>query len=186
MQKFNLDGFNFRRALDSSQVNASSEQMYQLSLYIQSDATIEQKTDSKVTIQCSSQTTKNIVFEQNVSSDYSRKVETSPSKNRTIIPSGSLTVDTQQLNETLLSGPVPSGRIDILRGRVPFVKLIERSVELGDDLTAIIRAKTTPGKPPPCFFLCRTHQLSSLSPPLARWLCLEGITVLCPRGEQYS
>jgi len=65
-------------------VNIARDQIYQLSLYVQMDATVEQKTDSKVTIQCASQVTKNIVFEQNsptVSSDFSRKVdsETPPS-----------------------------------------------------------------------------------------------------------
>lgn len=129
-------------------MNITSDQTYQLSLYIQNDPTLEQKTDSKVTIQCSSQVTKNIVVEQNfATTDYSRRVDSSPGvgKNRTIVPTVNLTVDTESvLNQTVPM--LPTARIDILRGRVPFVKLIDSRVELGDDLTVIIRAKAKPGK----------------------------------------
>lgn len=126
----------------------TSDQTYQLSLYIQNDPTLEQKTDSKILIQCSSQVTKNIVVEQNfASSDYSRRVDSAPGvgKDRTIVPTVNLTVSTASvLNQSVST---PTARIDILRGRVPFVKLIDsRIVEIGDDLTVIIRAKAKPGK----------------------------------------
>lgn len=139
-----MDGFNFRRALDHAHsVNISSDQTYQLSLYIQSDPNIEQKTDSKVTIQCSSQVTKNIIFEQNVSSDYLRKVDSDSvtlrgAKSRKIRPTTKLVVDTDGLLNETLSGEV-FARMDIFRGKVPFVKLIDATVELGEDLTAIVR-----------------------------------------------
>lgn len=32
-------------------------------------------------------------------------------------------------------------RMDILRGRIPFLKLIDNNVELGDDVTLIIRSR---------------------------------------------
>ena len=123
-------------------MNISNDHTYQLSLYIQSDANIEQKTDSKVTIQCASQVTKNIMFEQNLATDYSRKVDSiaGVGKNRTIIPSAGLIVDTHLVNLTLSEVP-STNHIDILRGRVPFLKIIDKNVELGDDLTVIIRAK---------------------------------------------
>ncbi len=130
-------------------MNITSDQTYQLSLYIQNDPNLEQKTDSKVTIQCSSQVTKNIVVEQNLaSSDFSRRVDSAPGvgKNRTIVPTASLTEDTQSLNQSLGQSVMPTARIDVLRGRVPFVKLIDSRVELGDDLTVIIRAKAKPGR----------------------------------------
>lgn len=154
-----MDGFNFRRALDEPLLspNISSDQVYQLSLYIQNDPNIEQKTDSKVIIQCSSQVTKNIIFEQNLSTEYSRKTDSNvrSTKNRTIIPKSNLVVETVLpiLNDTnhhskmtftkfptFYTSSSLSTRMDILRGRVPFVKLIDKPVEIGDDLTVIIRA----------------------------------------------
>lgn len=166
-------------------MNISTDQIYQLSLYIQNDPNLEQKTDSKVTILCSSQVTKNIIFEQNLSSDFSRKVDAvphlsfrQPVKNRTIVPSVNLVVETYHLNET--HSEVASTRIDILRGKVPFVKLIDKSVELGDDLTVIIRANKLGMALVAFDSLVQTHSFDS-----TRWLRLEGFALLCPRREQY-
>lgn len=146
-EKFNLDGFNFRRALNDDNGNVQSgsqmgtnviesNQLYQLSLYIQNDPYIEQKTDSKVTIQCSSKMTKNIIFEQNL--DYSRRLEPG-NKERAIVPSATLTIGSNRMSVNSTNDDSISARIDILRGRVPFVKTIDKTVELGDDLTIIVR-----------------------------------------------
>lgn len=178
LPKYSLDGFNFRRALnDAAVINADDAAMlhgqkhnengtlqsYQLSLFIQNDPLIEQKADSKVTIQCSTVNTKNVIYEQNPnqkkmnSTSSSRRVDqpqqqprlpSSPS-GRLIVPTAHLTVLERKLANATLSQKLPSedvtelmdSRIDILRGNLPHLKLIETPVGIGDDVTLIIRAK---------------------------------------------
>lgn len=133
-------------------MNISKNELYQLSLYIQNDANIEQKTDSKVTVQCSSQVTRNIAYEQNLSNEYSRKVDPGAGiptgktaiSGRSIVPAVNLSVRSFNFdhNETDAANLIES-RMDILRGRIPFLKLVNSSIELGDDVTLIIRTKQT-------------------------------------------
>ncbi|KPM05145.1 hypothetical protein QR98_0036040 [Sarcoptes scabiei] len=153
-QTFNLDGFNFRRALNENpsnhqQLNISKDETFQLSLYIQNDPKIEQKFDSKVVVQCSSQITKNIIMEQNSGNDFYRKMDQQNSiiaslqpQQRTIQPRTNLTISRLVENESdplqIDTNVLIESRMDILRGRIPFLKLIDGNVELGDDVTLII------------------------------------------------
>ncbi|KAI7695627.1 hypothetical protein SSS_03626 [Sarcoptes scabiei] len=155
-QTFNLDGFNFRRALNENpsnhqQLNISKDETFQLSLYIQNDPKIEQKFDSKVVVQCSSQITKNIIMEQNSGNDFYRKMDQQNSiiaslqpQQRTIQPRTNLTISRLVENESdplqIDANVLIESRMDILRGRIPFLKLIDGNVELGDDVTLIIRS----------------------------------------------
>lgn len=172
-QTFNLDGFNFRRALNDNkntnqinQLNISKDTTYQLSLYIQNDPKIEQKFDSKVVVQCSPHVTKNIILEQNSMNEFYRKLDRPrfpmakahnklpPSANgqrSQIIPNSTLTFnlntnnnineEVHQSNNQMDLFNLIESRMDILKGRIPFLKLIDHHVELGDDVTLIIRTK---------------------------------------------
>lgn len=129
-------------------LNISQSDIFQLSLYIQSDPQIEQRTDSKVTIYCSPLRTKSIIHEQNGSTDYSRKDDEQPlsgqrlvARNQTIAPSVSLAVQQFVNNNESQTFDFIESRIDILRGRIPFLKSTETGVLIGDDLTLIIRTK---------------------------------------------
>lgn len=171
--KYSLDGFNFRRALNDAAVIGLGDsallygqkpnengtlELYQLSLYIQNDASIEQKSDSKVTIQCSSKSATNTSVDKNQNASKmnytSRRVDqpqlnqglpSSPS-GRLIVPTAHLTVlerkldNANQSSETVFSELIDS-RIDILSGKIPNLKIIETPVGIGDDVTLIIRAK---------------------------------------------
>lgn len=123
-------------------MNISSDETYQLLLYIQSDQNIEQKTDSKVKIQCSPQVTKNIIFEHNALSEFSRKIEQNhpnkSDKNQTIVPIANLSV---RFNNTDNQTDMFTSHIDLLKGRIPYLKIINGSIKLGDDVTLIIRSK---------------------------------------------
>lgn len=134
-------------------------------MYIQNDPKIEQKFDSKVVVQCSPHVTKNIILEQNSMNEFYRKLDRPrfpmakahnklpPSANgqrSQIIPNSTLTFhlndnnnnnDEQSGNNQMDLFNLIESRIDILRGRIPFLKLIDHHVELGDDVTLIIRTK---------------------------------------------
>lgn len=127
-------------------MNISADETYQLSLYIQNDPNIEQKSDSKVTIQCSSQVTKNIIFEQSLLSDYSRKMDQRhiSSRNQSIVPVAQLVVKPAggKINDNSNNiTEMVASHMDVLKGRLPYLKIIDGSVELGDDVTLIIRTK---------------------------------------------
>nr|XP_046912724.1 myb-like protein AA [Dermatophagoides farinae] len=177
----NLDGFNFRRALNNNdmmqmnsfylqqqqqqqqqyyhhhyhhqqqeqrqqqqqqqhQLNISKDDTYQLSLYIQNDPKIEQKYDSKVIVQCSPRVTKNIIMEHNSNlNDFYRKMDDNNIGDHNHHHHHHH--HHHMMNNEIDITNLIESRMDILRGRIPFLKLIDNNVELGDDVTLIIRTR---------------------------------------------
>lgn len=90
-------------------------------------------------------------MEQNSGNDFYRKMDQQNSiiaslqpQQRTIQPRTNLTISRLVENESdplqIDANVLIESRMDILRGRIPFLKLIDGNVELGDDVTLIIRS----------------------------------------------